>query len=239
MSMDLRYTKRPTKKFSEITGCDMLSAAERLINGQIGGYYAMGDEQSYFRLRDEKAQLTIRQFEAKLQKELHPYFFCIFNPAITPKYISKGHQMGFFIPEVNGFVPLCCVGHSGDNIINAHSEGSIARYISAKTLHAKEQAIASRGWVAAFEFAKLFLWDLKETGGIINPNKIMDAREFLLMKVRNQVVGGKAHTAKLFQEMRKVRDAAYDEQQKELAARAIQIKQERIDKLENMTGISA
>ena len=211
--------------------------AEKLINGQIGGYYAMGDEQAYFRLRGEKAQLDINQFEQKLQRELHPYFLCTFNPTITPKHISKGHQLGFFVPEVNGFVPLCCVGHSGDHIINAHSEGSIQKYRNAKTLIAREQAIISRGWVAAFEFAKLFLFDLKESG-IINPNKIMDAREFLYLKVKNQIPGGDEEVKAMFANMRETRDKIYDEQQAQLEILAAEARKAREDKLAEMTGLN-
>lgn len=235
MSFDLRYQPRPTRKLSEITGSDMLSAVEKLINGEIGGYYSIGDEQAYFRLKEDKPQLTIRQFEAKLQ-ELHPYFCCIFNATITPKHISKGHQVGFFVPEVNGFVPLCCVGHAGDNILNANSEGSIAKYIGKKSLREKEQAILSRGYVAAMEFAKLFLNDVKETG-TINPNKIMDAKEWLVAKARVQTLGGQAYNAKMFEQARIVMDKEYDNQQAILKIAAEKSKIERENLVKELAGV--
>jgi hypothetical protein len=236
MAKQVRWTGRPTAKFSEIADCDMLTATEKLINNEIGGFYSIGDEQAFFKLSGERDQLTVSQFEAKLQRELHPNFVCIFNSTITPRHISMGHQIGFFIPELNKFVPLTAVGHSGDNILKANSEGSLVKYLGRKSLREKEQAIMSRGWVAGYEFAKLFILDVRSTG-FISPAKMMDAQQFLFLKAKSKTLGGKAYNSKLFQEAKKLRMQEIERQELELKQLAEESRKLRMEKLKEMTGI--
>ena len=209
MSLDIRYKKRPTRKLSEVCESDLLTAQEQYVKGTIGGFYSIGDEAAYFRVSGEKATMTVDEFERKLKTEIHPQFFVMYNPTITAKYMVEGHSIGFYVPEFGGFVPLCRVGRSGNNIITANSQGSVERYRGKQSLKEKEKVILSRGWVAAYEFCKQFLLDAKATGGI-QRSRIVKAGEFMLFKDMKANLGGDEAITRIFAEAKALAEIEAD-----------------------------
>lgn len=209
MSSNIRFQPRPTRKLSEVVESDLLTAQEAFIKKEIGGFYSIGDEKAYFRLPGEKASMTVDEFEHKLKTEVHPQFFVLYNPTKTAAHMIEGHHMGFYVPEFGGFVPLCRVGISGSNIISANSQGSVKTYIGKTSLKEKEKAVISRGWVAAFEFAKQFLFDVRTTGGI-KRSRVVKSEEFLVFKSMANNLGGKEYITKVFSQAKQMANAELD-----------------------------
>jgi hypothetical protein len=207
--VELRYKPRPTRKLGEIVESDLITAQEKFINGQIGGYYTMADELAYFRVAGEKTQVTVDEFERMLKKEVHPQFFVIFNPHVTKNHMVEGHNIGFYVPEHGGFVPLCRVGRSGQNIIPANSQGSKEKYIGAKSLREKEKVVIMRGYVAAREFCKQFIFDAVKTGGI-HRSRIIKSSEYMVFKDLKSNLGGDKVVEAMFREAKKLRDDEAD-----------------------------
>lgn len=208
MSLDLRYHKRPTRKLSEVTDCDLLTAEEQYIKKQIGGYYSIGDESAYFRVAGEKPTVTTTEFE-RMIKKIHPHFFLIFNPTISSKTQVEGHGIAFYVPEFQGFVPLSRVGRSGSNIITANSIGSKIKYIGKKSLKEKEKTIISRGYIAAIEFCKQFLYDAK-IAGKINANRCIKGSDYMVMNKLESSLGGKEVIERVFKEARILAESELD-----------------------------
>jgi len=202
MERNIRYTKRPTKKLQEVIDNDLLTATERLIKGSIGGFYALSDESAYYKVAGEKAGMSISQFEKKLKTELHPNFFVVYNPNLTLDEKVEGHQIGFYVPEYSGFVPLCKVGRSGDKYIPANSVGKVVKTLKKNQYGEKETAMIYRGYVAAFEAAKAFILDAQTEG--IKPSRTITANEFFYYKKIAEEIGGDAKLSAAFEEGRKL-----------------------------------
>lgn len=203
MAKDVKFQKRPTRKLKEVVDSDLLTATERIIMGSLGGFYCMADEQAYFRVAGEKASMSLTEFERKLKKELHPNFFVAYNPTITSPDKVQGHQIGFYVPEYQGFVPLCKVGKSGSRDIPANSQGKMVK----QKMDARgetEVAVIFRGYVAAFEAAKAFINDAQLEG--IKPSRCISAKEFFIYKRVAQEIGGETRLHQAFAEGRKLAD---------------------------------
>jgi hypothetical protein len=169
--------------------------------GSLGGFYCMADEQAYFRVSGEKASVSIAEFEKRLRKELHPNFFVVYNPTITRPDQVQGHQIGFFVPEYNGFVPLCKVGKSGTREIPANSQGKMVK--KAKDLRGEDEvAVVFRGYVAAYEACKAFINDIQIDG--IKPSRCISAKDFFIYKKMAQEIGGSQKLHEAFEEGRKL-----------------------------------
>lgn len=208
MTLPVRFKPRPTRILHEVCESDLLTAQESYIKGTMGGYYSLADEKCYFRVSGEKATITVDEFE-RMIKNIHPQFFVIFNPMITQKHMIEGHNIGFYVPEFGGFVPLCRVGRSGNNIITANSQGSVEKYIGSKTLKEKEKVVISRGYVAAAEFCKQFIFDAVKTGGI-QRSRIIRAAEYMVFKDMKTNIGGAEAIDKIFKEAKILAETEMD-----------------------------
>ena len=189
MSIKLR-TSHKTAKLSEIIDSDLLTATERYIRSEIGGFYAITDEQAFYKTSSERASVTFSEFERML-KAIHKNFFLIFEPAVLEEHRVGGHRIGFFVDEYDGFVPICAVGRSGDNILPANSRGKIVQYKGQKFKNSgiwDEEAILTRGYVAAFEACKQFIISIQEKG--ISPLRCIGVNEFFAGKKMLAGIGG-------------------------------------------------
>ncbi len=220
--MELRYRRRPTRRLEEVCGSDLLPAHEKLIAGTIDGFYKLTDEAAYFRLSGDKAALTVDEFEKKIKKEIHPNFFVAYNPIITAKHMIQGHQVGFYVPEMNGFVPLAKVGRSSDKLIPANSIGGVEKYVGRSTGKIREKGVIFRGWVAGYEMCKEFIKNLKIQP--LTPARVVSSTDFFIYKKMYSQLGGQKAVKDIFMEARKI---ATMENDKIEVAVALQRKQER------------
>jgi hypothetical protein len=121
----------------------------------------------------------------------------------------EGHNIGYYVPEFGGFVPLCRVGISGSNVISANSQGSVEKYIGSKTLKEKEKVVISRGYIAAAEFCKQFIFDAVNTGGI-KRSRVIQSAEYLAMKEMNTSLGGPEVVDRIFKEAKILAESEMD-----------------------------
>lgn len=203
--MSLRFKRRPTTKLAEVINDDLLTAQEKLIMNQSGGFYCLSDEQAYFRTSGDKAQMSIAEFERHLRSKVHPHFRVIYNPKKTRAHEVEGHQIIFHVSDDKGFVPLCKVGKSAETMIPANSVGKKVLYKGA--VHKKtggdimdETAILYRGWVAAEEACKAFVQDAMQNG--IKPDRTMDYRDWITLREMGMQLGGSYQIQQVFNEVR-------------------------------------
>lgn len=200
----VNFKRRPTTKLSEVVDSDLLTATEKVIMGELGGFYKMADESAYFRLPGDKASMKLEDFEKKLKKELHPNFFIAFNPTKRKDNQVEGHSMGFYVPEYQGFVPLCKVGKSGEKLIPANSQGGMVKQ-RADMRGQTEVAVVWRGYVAAFEAAKEFIMNVQKDG--IKPSRCINAKDFFTYKRVASEIGGSHKIHEAFEQGKKLAES--------------------------------
>lgn len=185
--------KRQTKQLKTVIGSDLLTAREKFIMGQSGGFYSLADEQAYFKLSSDKSSMTVPEFERYLKEKIDRNFMITFNPAKTAEHVIIGHSIYFFIPAWDSFIPVCKVGKSGDNILPANSQGKVVKYKGQRYKNSggilDEEPILWRGWVAAFEACKLAYEDWERNG--IEPSRAISPKEAIAMKKIYTVMGNK------------------------------------------------
>lgn len=211
-----RWKKRPTKALKEVMGTDLLSATEKYIKNELGGFYSLSDEQAYFKTSHKEGVMNVFEFEKKLKRELHPNFFVIFNPNMTAEHICIGHNIGFFVPEYDAFEPICKVGRSGFQTIEPNTQGKRTNYKGNRYYkfgHEDEEANMWRGWLAAFEACRLYLQKLNREP--IRRGRCISKKEFLLYKKAvHEVSPDRLH--KGFESIKK---AEFEKQRKEALQR--------------------
>jgi hypothetical protein len=161
----------------------------------------------------DKASMSVAAFEKKLKTELHPNFFVAFNPKKSAENKVEGHQMGFYVPEYQGFVPLCKVGRSGQKEIPANSQGKMVK----QKMDARgetEVAVVWRGYVAAFEAAKAFINDVQIDG--IKPSRCISAKDFFTYKRVAEEIGGASKLHDAFEAGKKLAEEQYKAEQAEI-----------------------
>lgn len=188
----MRYKKRPTKRLAEVIESDLLTATEKLICNEIGGFYRLCDEQAYFKTSSDKSSMSIDEFERHLKK-INPNFFIVYNPNILPDHMVQGHQIGLYIDAYKGFVPFIKVGRNAQKTIPANSQGRVAKYrgkVFERTdgTMMDEEPLLYRGWVAAEEACKALIDDISKHG--ISPNRTITPAEFLMYRKTSESIDG-------------------------------------------------
>lgn len=182
--------KRQTTQLKTVIGTDLLTARERWVKNEIGGFYAMADEQAYFKVSSDKSQMTVPEFDKYLKENIDPLFTVVWNPTLTADHDVEGHSIYFHVPQWDAFIPICKVGKSADNIIPANSVGKVVAY-AGNAFKASgimdEQSVLFRGWVAAFEACKLAYQDWEKNG--IEPSRAITVKEALGLKQAYQLAG--------------------------------------------------
>lgn len=181
----MKFKKRPTKRLAEVIDSDLLTATEKIIKGELGGFYCITDEAAYFKTSRDKAQMTVAEFESHLRKTVDPNFFIVYNPNVTPEHMVHGHQIGLYIDAYKGFVPFIKVGKSADKIIPANSQGKVQKYEGARFrkthgVFIDEEPLLWRGWVAAEEACKQLIVDIQQNG--LSPSRCITPAEFFMYK---------------------------------------------------------
>lgn len=216
-TLKIKEKKHKKVTLATVVGTDMLTAREKLVKNEIGGFYAISNELAYCAGNDDKDYMSVPEFEKYLRDKIDPHFSVIFNPTITAKHEVIGHSIYFYLPAWDSFIPVCKVGRSADNIIPANSQAKIVEYKG----HSykgygilDEQAILYRGWVAAYEACKLAYADWELNG--IEPSKALSAKEILALKqIYKLNIGGKAEIEQFVEKAAKdklVNEIAFQEQ---------------------------
>lgn len=187
------HTRRRTTTLKEIIGTDLLTWKEKLIQGESSGLYSLTNEQAYFKVSSDKAQLSIAEFERKLQSEIDPNFRVVYNAAISSsEHVIQGHSVYFYIPMWDAYIKVLNVGRNGDKVIPAESVGKIVSYQGEsfqESGNLDEEAILYRGWVAAFEGCK-YAYERWEIDGI-SPAMCISHKEIYKLKQAFSVIGFK------------------------------------------------
>lgn len=189
----MKFKKRPTKRLAEVIDTDLLTATEKLIKNEIGGFYCIADEQAYFKTSADKATMTVHEFEQHLRKTVDPNFFIVFNPKILPDHMVQGHQIGLYIDAYKGFVPFIKVGKNAMKEIPANSQGKVAKYHGkvfkrSQGMFIDEEPLLYRGWVAAEEACKQLIADIRQFG--VSPSRTITPAEFFAYKKMVEHIDG-------------------------------------------------
>lgn len=189
-----RAKRRRTCLLREVIGTDLLSWKERFIQGQTSGLYNLTNEQAYFKIHGDIANMSVPDFERKLQTEIDRNFRVLYNNAISPAdgHIIQGHSIIYLVSPYNGFIQVCNVGKNSDNFIPAESVGKVVTYKGQD--HRMygiddEEPLLYRGWVGAFEACKL-AYEAWENEGI-SPAMCMSENEITLLSEATKIVGFK------------------------------------------------
>jgi hypothetical protein len=186
----VKTKKRATTQLRTVIGTDLLTLRESWVKGNVGGFYSITDEQAYFKVENDKSQMTVSEFQKHLRDNIDPLFTVVFNPTLTKNHACEGHSIYFNIPQWDAFIPVCKVGHSANNVIPAESQGYIADY-RGKSFYESgimdQEPILYRGWVAAFEACKLAYQSWERDG--IEPSRALTAKEVMGLKKIYSIVG--------------------------------------------------
>ncbi len=177
--------KRRTTFLREVIGTDLLTWKEKMIQGQSSGLYSLTNEQAYFRVPGDKAEMPVPEFQRKLREDIDANFTVVFNSAVSSEeHILQGHTIYFYVEPYDGYIQVMNVGRNADNILPANSVGKVVKYHGEayeRGAAMDEEPILYRGWVAAYEGCKN-AYEKWNTEGIspamcINPKEIFKLRE--------------------------------------------------------------
>lgn len=187
-----KHKRHKLAKLCTIIGTDLLTAKEKFVHGDIGGLYKITDELAYVKGYEDKASMSVSQFDRYLKKNVHSLFTVVYNDTISPVFSVQGHSIYYNVPKYNGVVPICKVGRSADSDIPAHSQGKIAvykgqGYKNSGNTFFDEEPLLWRGWVAAFEACKAAYDSFLREG--IHPSRVLTAEEVYFMKNSYEIEG--------------------------------------------------
>jgi hypothetical protein len=218
--------KRSTKILREVIGTDLLTAKEKMIQGECSGLYGLTAEDAYYACPGDPASLSITEFERKL-KTIDPGFTIVPCELETESHCLQGHSIYFEVPAYDGFLKVCNVGRNRDYNIPANSQGSIAKFKGSDYNHSgnwDETALLYRGWVAAEEVCKTAYKKWEDDGispaMVININEVRNLRKaFSLIGTKNQFEQAKlAHEKMLENDRLILTDAVIGDTRKDMFA---------------------
>lgn len=220
----MKFKKRPTKRLAEVIDSDLLTATERVIKGQLGGFYCLADEAAYFKTSSDKASMSLKEFEQLLRKTVDPNFFIVYNPKLTKEHQVEGHQIGLYVDRYKGFIPFIKVGKSASKTIPANSQGKVVQYKGRSYNRSggtwmDEEAILYRGWVAAYEACKELIRDIKKHG--VSPMRCISPKEFMMYKKTVEQINGDAILHEAMKDAAKAINAQIDKEAKKIEKDAI------------------